>query len=96
MRWRSKTRNHEDDMTDLNLTGQAAAVAAFKPKLAAFKAQMELRRPVWDKLKRSPEKRRAWITAKTASGDPKDAVLFLAWQMHAYFAEWFGDSGDDE
>ena len=66
---------------DLNLSGQQTAVDQIAPKIQQFKNQMDLRKPVWDKLPDSKKKK--WIT----SG--KDPIMTTAWQIYKYLRNNF-------
>lgn len=69
----------------IELTDQAQAAAEFAEQIDAasgFRAILNERKPVWDRL--SEEQKNNWITNQT------DPAIRLAYLIHEYLDEFFG------
>ena len=67
---------------DINLTGQTAKANTIRPYLVQFKAEMEKRFVIWERI--SPEKRKQWIQV----ADVKDPLFDLFVDIVKYSRKW--------
>lgn len=75
-------------MSQLNLTGQETTKKQIAPKIQRLTSEMDLRRPIWDKLPNA--KKIEWIQ----SG--KDPIMSLAWDVYKYLRNNFFGGETDE
>ncbi len=68
-------------MADLNLTGQSTLAEQVQTRINKFRAAMDLRKEIWDRLPLA--KKRAWVK----SG--KDPIMTLAWKIYRYLRDNF-------
>lgn len=73
---------------DLNLSGQEQKADQLRPKLVAFRDEIELRFPLW--LRLSVEKRKKWVQA----ADAKDPLFALFVDIVRYARKWEVDYDD--
>ncbi len=74
---------------NLNLTGQSAKAAALAPYLVLWKAELDKRRALWNRL--SPAQRKRWVNAAEA----KDPLFDLFVQFVRYSRTWEVDADGD-
>ena len=72
----------------MNLTGQTAKADALRPQLATFRAEMEKRYEVWQRI--PPARRRKWIQAAAE----KDPLFDLFIGIVQYSRKW--EINDDD
>ena len=56
--------------------------ATITPKINTLKTDMNLRKPIWNKL--TFAKKKFWILS------PKDPIMGLAWSIYKYLYDFFG------
>ena len=72
----------------MNLTGQTAKADAIRPHLASFRAEMEKRYEVWEKM--TPAKRKKWIEVASE----KDPLFDLFIGIVRYAGKWEVEDDD--
>ncbi len=79
-------------MALFNFTNQQQLYDTILPAFQAMKAQLNARRPLWDKL--SFAKKKAWVTSN------KDPIMDLGWDtykfLNDYFSKHLQDNYDSE
>ena len=70
-------------MNTLDITGQEVVRNQVAPKFVQLKAEMDKRRPFWDRM--SFEQKKRWVQ----NAQQYDPLMWLAYQTWQYLDDWF-------